>query len=114
MAKKWCVIHGISEKSLFGHTQENARVLVSKKFRGMDTVNRGDIVEFDEVPFVPQTGEPLRFDVHFFAKNPKLIARHFEAPPVPVTRGPNDTRPSACEWKAQRESAANEFSAALQ
>ena len=112
MARKWCRIHGIGEKNFFGHTTEGETILVSGRAPGMEAAQRGDIIEFEPVPFKP-AGNGARFRIDFYAQNPNIIARFFRES-IPVTRAGDGTRPSAIDWKARKESAADEFSAALQ
>jgi hypothetical protein len=93
----WCQIFAIGKKHVFGHTTDGDVVLVPKTYRGMEAVQRGDIVEFTPSPFVAASGSPppnkTGYEAKFYARNPIIIARFFRA----ETRDP-------LAWKKRTES----------
>jgi hypothetical protein len=106
--RMWCKVAKILNRAVLGYTQENDLVLISRTFKDMKQAEPGDIVSF-----IPQLNNRAPVPDHkpakWFAIYPQIIARKFCAP---VTRAGESV--DAFAWKAEQDSAADEFSAALQ
>jgi hypothetical protein len=106
LRRMWCRISGDGEKTLFGHTQDDELVCISRSYKGggMQAAQPGDIVSFSPRAYQVTKCPPGEQVFKWFAQYPKLIAKRFEAAPGE----------SAFEWKSEKESDADQFSAAFQ
>jgi hypothetical protein len=99
---KWCKVIAVTPKSVFGRTEDGWHVIMSKRYKGMEQAEKGDIVEFQAGPFVPRPGGQVWTpEPKFYGAFPTIIAKAVVHAAKPGTR----PRQDAVVWKQEHETA---------